>query len=157
MKNYKKIFVQGVFLAVTSLTIAWVINTNFAYMYNVTDSHPAKHFFVVKTKNVAKGDLVVANAPEKIKNAPFVVKRIKGVMGDVICVVDRDVYVAMELIGEAKVIRRNGEILTPITAKTVASGQYFLALEAVNSFDSRYQEIGLFDEKDIVGIAYPIF
>lgn len=157
MKNYKMIFAQGVFLTVASLTIAWIINANFAYMYNVTDSHPARHFFVFKTKNVAKGDLVVAVAPEKIKNAPFVVKRIKGASGDVISVVDRDVYVERELIGEAKVIRRNGETLTPIKAKKVAAGQYFLALDAANSFDSRYQEIGLFNEKDIVGIAYPIF
>ncbi len=48
---------------------------------------------------------------------------------------------------------RNNQALSAIDKKIIGEHQYFAYAPHKDSFDSRYNEIGLIDEKNIVGTA----
>jgi conjugal transfer pilin signal peptidase TrbI len=39
----------------------------------------------------------------------------------------------------------------------IPQGKYFVWTPHIDSYDSRYDEIGLVDERTIIGVAYPLF
>jgi type IV secretory pathway protease TraF len=69
-----------------------------------------------------------------------------------ITVVDKEVFVDGHLIGVAKAYSKKQQKLHAITSDIVIpEHKVFAYTPHKDSFDSRYQEIGLIDEKDIVG------
>lgn len=85
------------------------------------------------------------------------IKHIRGVPGDIVHVVGRDVWINGTYVGRAKPYSRAGVPLTPIAGGIIPEGQYFVATASADSLDSRYALSGNVPETAILGRAYEIF
>ena len=138
------------------LPLALWVSSNFGYAINHTPSHSAKYFLIYKTKNVKKGDLITFKSPEAGIYRDTFTKKIMGVAGDVISVKDSKIFINNAFLGKIKKQSKTGARLYPIDAQKIAKDKYFVWSDNIDSFDSRYAEIGLIHESDIYGVAYPI-
>lgn len=85
------------------------------------------------------------------------IKQIVGVNGMEIRVVGSDIYVDGVFVGKAKPYSKSGAKLAVITNKFIPENNYFVAAEHVDSYDSRYREFGLINEKNIIGVAIALW
>lgn len=138
------------------LPLALWVSSNFGYAINHTPSHSAKYFLIYKTKNVKKGDLITFKSPETGIYRDTFTKKIMGVAGDVVSVRGQEILVNNIALGKIKSKSKTGAILHPIATQQITKGKYFVWSDNIDSFDSRYAEIGLIHESDIYGVAYPI-
>jgi len=128
------------------------------YANNITQSLPAKHFFIYKTKNIENGDYILFSAPKTSMYAGMkLIKQVVGVSGDKVAVIESDVFVNEKLIGKAKKRAKNGAALRVTHDSEIPKGHYFVANSHIDSYDSRYLDFGLIDEKDIIGVAFAIW
>lgn len=105
--------------------------------------------FSRNTKNLKKGDVIIFKSE---KEESVLVKRIVASEGDTIQIYDGYVYIC----GEKSTEKYNsyteypGIALTPILLN---QGEFFvLGDNRLNSKDSRFSDIGIIKEKDIIGI-----
>lgn len=127
-----------------------------AFGLNMTESLPHWAFVVDSKRAPVEGELVMFVPPEnRFYDAPFV-KEIVGVAGDRIENRAGRIYVNNRFIGNAKPVASDGRALTPIAGGTIPEGFVFVAGAHEDSFDSRYQEIGLVPVGRFVGKATPI-
>lgn len=132
---------------------------SYRFGLNETDSLPHWAFLTnLKDRRPDRGELVAFVAPPNRfypRGMPFV-KRVVGMPGDVIERRGAEVFVAGRSIGLAKATSQDGSALRPGPVGLIPAGRYFVAAPHVNSFDSRYGEIGLVPQSAIVGVAEPI-
>ncbi len=140
------------------LPLAIYLTVKFGYAHNITESLPYKHFFVVRNSNVSKGNYILFSAPETSKYSGMkLVKQVVGVEGDQVLVEKNQVFINWVEVGIAKSHSKFGDVLTITQELTIPRGKYYVATEHVDSYDSRYAEFGLIDEKNIIGVAYPLW
>ncbi len=84
-------------------------------------------------------------------------KIVAGVPGDPIRLDDRNVFVANDYVGFAKLRTFDGRSLTPVDSTVVPAGHYYVRGTDADSFDSRYQEAGFVAPDQIVGKVRPWF
>lgn len=126
---------------------------------NETDSLPNWAFLTnLKDRRPDRGELIEFVAPPNrfYPRRIHFVKRVAGLPGDIIERRGAEVFVAGWSIGLAKVRAQDGSVLQPGPVGTIPTGRYFVVGGHVNSFDSRYGEIGLVPGNAIVGVAEPI-
>lgn len=125
---------------------------------NVTDSLPGFVYFLKTTNSVDCGDTVIFKMPKNVPyySEKFLMKHLTGCPGDLVNVRNRDVYINNLFAGHAKVKSRNGAPLHVITEGTIPDGFYYVWSPNVDSYDSRYSEMGLVSEKLMVGKAHRI-
>jgi len=139
------------------LTVLYV-TVKFGYASNITESLPYKHFFIVRHTKVAVGDYIIFDAPKYSKYAGMkLIKQVVGMVGDEVLTEGEHVFVNGEDVGVAKKHSKAGEALTITQELQIPVGKYYVATPHIDSYDSRYAEFGLIDEKDIIGIAYPLW
>jgi|TARA_R110002096_G_scaffold14761_4_gene51999 conjugal transfer pilin signal peptidase TrbI len=123
---------------------------------NMTESLPHWAFVVDAEALATKGELAMFEVPDNAYyDRPFV-KRIVGVEGDVIEVRGRRIYVAGVFVGEAKPFAQSGRPLEAIESQVIPAGYVFMSGEHIDSYDSRYAEIGLIPRERIIGRAFPV-
>ncbi|MBB3221711.1 S26 family signal peptidase [Pseudoduganella umbonata] len=84
-------------------------------------------------------------------------KEIRGIAGQRIDVVGRNVYVNGKFQGVAKTASRRGTPLTPVAAGTIPCGYLYVGTAHPDSLDSRYAVTGLIGPDRIVGRAHVLF
>lgn len=117
-------------------------------------------FWVSKIEKPNKGELAAFNPPDGnlYPDDMWFGKYIIGVEGDIVTVDDdRNVFINNNKIGYAKPLSSGGKTLGVIKGGIIPKGYYFMWTSHVDSYDSRYTDIGLINEKDIFGKLYPIF
>ncbi|GLK53539.1 signal peptidase I [Henriciella pelagia] len=127
-----------------------------AFGLNMTESLPHWAFLADADVMPRNGELVMFDPPENPYYDGAFVKRIVGVAGDRIEVQGRRVYVAGVFVGEAKPVSQDGRALVAISPQVIPEGYVYVAGTHIDSYDSRYEEIGLIPIERIVGRAYPI-
>lgn len=162
MKVSNKKLIIGTSVVFLALLSIWIIPANFEIVPNYSESLPYRIVLVKKGRMPTKKDqafvFYVRNNPqlgvEKIK----FIKLVGGLPGDKIEVkggevyFDKEVFVDGRLIGVAKAYSKKKQQLHAITSDIlIPAHKVFAYTPHKDSFDSRYQEIGLIDEKDIVG------
>ncbi len=155
----KYIIIAAYAIAMSSLAL-WIF-LNFAVVINHSDSLPIKGVVIMKNKKPTnRGDIFVF----WVKNNSFYkqdvkfIKKLGGGEKDIIQVTtDNRVYVSSVERGTAKKTSLTGLPLNVIAAQAIPKGKFYAYGEHKDSFDSRYQEIGLIDEKDIIGTAIFVF
>ncbi len=112
---------------------------------------------------VVRGDLIVfAFAGEAkshypgLRGQPFF-KRVRGIPGDVVTVIERTVFINGEPVGQAKVRAFDGHPLAPIAPVVIPPDHFYVQGIGPNSFDSRYRESGLVRADQVLGVVVPIF
>ncbi|MCC5982655.1 MAG: S26 family signal peptidase [Oceanicaulis sp.] len=123
---------------------------------NLSESLPHWAFIVDRGAVPGRGELAVFPAPETAAYDGLFVKRIVGVAGDLVEVEGQRVSVAGHWRGVALSESREGRGLEPIAAGVIPEGYVFAVTDAVDSYDSRYAEIGLIAVETIEGRAIPV-
>ena len=122
---------------------------------NYSESLPYKFVIIDKSKKpTKKGQIAVFYV---LNNKELAVEKIKfikiygGSEGSEILLKNNKIFVDDFLIGEVKEKSKKNQKLTAIQSQIISKQKYFFYSLHQDSFDSRYQEIGLIDEKNIVG------
>lgn len=128
-----------------------ILKNHVRILISETDSLPQHYFLHWIKKKPRKGDLTVVHSPWLGKK---IIKKIVGEGGEEIW---RDpegaVWVETVKIGLPLKHSPSGRILTPIRRQVIPEGFVFLASSHPESFDSRYEELGLVPESSLQGRA----
>jgi conjugal transfer pilin signal peptidase TrbI len=84
-------------------------------------------------------------------------KQIRGVPGDQVTVIGRQVFVNGISAGAAKPHTFDGRPLQPIAETVIPPGFYYVQGTHPNSFDSRYRASGLVAARHVIGKVSPLF
>ena len=141
-----------------ALGLAYWAMTPYAMLgWNVTDSLPGRVYLIVKVQKPGQGDKV-AFYPPKTPYYPqgiFFTKILLGMPGDVVSHQGRDVYLNSKKIGTAVPFdRARHRPLEMAPAGVIPAGHYFVWTPHPRSYDSRYADIGLVSDAQILGRAY---
>lgn len=135
---------------------AWVA-TRYEIKINVTKSLPGRVYWLDTQEEPTIGSIVDVALPQNIRyQGKTLLKIVKGVPGDVITREGRCFYVNGEFVGLAKTHSLKGTPLTAGPSGMLGDGQYFLWTSHVDSYDSRYADIGWVAKELIHGVAHPI-
>lgn len=91
-----------------------------------------------------------------LRAQPFF-KRIRGIPGDRVTVVDRQVFVNGLPVGFAKTVTFDRRPLDPIAQTVIPPGYFYVQGTHPDSFDSRYRESGLVRADQVIGKVIPLF
>jgi conjugal transfer pilin signal peptidase TrbI len=135
------------------------LTTHFGYAINLTDSLPKKYFLVHFNQKPKVCDLIVFRAPSALKLGKELTftKRVMGVGGDRVTQKNRHFFINDHWVGRAKTHSLKGEPLKTGPTGIIPEGQYYVATEHKDSFDSRYQEMGWITLSQCIGVAYPLW
>ena len=140
------------------IPLSWWATTQVGYAKNITESMPEKHFLIRFSKNVKRGDYITFVAPNgSYYQGLNITKKVVGVSGDVITTQSNNVYVNGKFIANTKNKSKNGIPLTIIKSGVIPKEHYFVWVKHKDSYDSRYQDIGLVNKKQIIGVSYPLW
>ena len=149
-----KSIIKGVGYFFGSIFLVFIVSQNLRFLISETDSL-AWHYFIQ-----------VQLLPPKLNNYTavwsdwyrgLIIKKIIGVAGDQIWFDDDQIFVNDLKIGNCKNIATDGRILHPIKAQIIPNGYVFLASFHPQSFDSRYQELGLVAIDKLTGRVFGLF
>lgn len=149
-------------LAAVLLGVFWLTD-NYRISINMMPSLPQKYWLVVKGKMPRRGDYVCFNPSEKAAKelhlSPSVTftKQVVGIAGDAITLKNRDFYINNQYMATAKTHSLKGEPLNPGPTGVLGKGQYYVFTPHKDSFDSRYEKMGWVNQKQIIGVAYPLW
>ncbi len=129
---------------------------NVLLAWNETDSLPQSTFLVWKGQMPKRGDYVLFEPPKGVNSRYAFIKRVAGIAGDTIKIENQTVTVAGTEIGTAKTVSRKGKPLHTVTPGPIPPGHYFVHTDHRDSYDSRYQSIGLVPDARIIGRAIPL-
>lgn len=140
------------------IAMAWGLTTQVGYAVNATHSLP-QTLFVVHQKALPKRNQHISFTASEQSKFPGrnLTKIVKGVPGDEVTVQGQAIFINGNYIATAKTLSQDGQPLAPIRQGTIPKAHYFVWTPHKDSYDSRYQSLGLIHEKDIVGVAYPVW
>lgn len=171
----------AIFLIITSfslLSIAFIFKVN-NFIFNVSESLPIGIYKVIsKEEKYQRNDYVVARIPLREQNFVFsrgylsyktgepktILKKIKGVEGDVFEIKDKNSVVQknkflirnhIDIMAEVFEKDSQGRPLPKIEKTILKENEYFLLGDHPQSMDSRY--LGVFKAKDILYKVKPVF
>lgn len=127
--------------------------------FNHTESLDNHVFLVLKNKIPTHGDFVVFQKSTDgiLSDGTQFIKKISGISGDLIEHKNEKVYINHYELGEVKPCTQSGKPLRPGYAGIIPDEFYFVYTPHPHSFDSRYAQLGLIHESEIIGIATPLW
>jgi len=152
----RRVIAGFIALALLGAGVHW-LRGHVKLAWNETESLPQHLFWVRMDQKPNRGDYVLFEPPKDVNSRYAFIKRVVGVAGDEVAVHDQIVFVAGEKIGLAKTISRKGAPLHTTPAGEIPPGYYFVHTDHRDSYDSRYQSIGLVPDARIIGRATPLF
>jgi conjugal transfer pilin signal peptidase TrbI len=126
--------------------------------FNIGDCLPGKVFIIFENEIPRKNEMIAFWPPHtsKIKKIWFV-KILKGTSGDKVAIKSNRIFINHEDLGIVKVKTQDGKKINPIQNTNIRNGKYFVWTSHKDSYDSRYEEIGLIDRHQIIGRAVRLF
>jgi len=126
---------------------------------NISDSLPGYFYVTDLSATPEKGDVVLFQPPvnEFFHENLLFMKIVVGSSGDEILVNNRVVYLSGKEIGVVKDESKSGKKLFPIESQIIKKGMFFMWTPHKDSYDSRYNSIGLINENSILGVSHRIF
>lgn len=136
----------------------WFIS-HYQFAWNTTNSLPQKLFIIKIGTLPAKNDYALFYAPvtSTLKQTDTIIKKVIGVSNDIVIKQGQAFYINGKKIAVAKTHSLKGRPLQTGAVGMIPKGKYFAWTPHIDSYDSRYDEIGLIDERTIIGVAYPLF
>lgn len=139
------------------LGIALVLFTGrYQLALNMTESLPGTVFLIdKKDREVSRGRYVAFTwqGAAPIPDGITVIKRVAGVEGDQVTVIDRNVFINGQSVGKAKTHSRTGDPLVAISDAIIPFGYFYASADHPDSFDSRYAKPGLIPTNAVRGRA----
>lgn len=137
-----------------SIYLVFNLSQNLRFLISETDSL-AQHYFIQVWRMPAKLNNYTAVWSDWYRG--LIIKKIIGVEGDKVWFDDGKLFVNNIKIGGCKNIATDGRVLHPIAPQIIPKGYVFLASTHSQSFDSRYQELGLVASDKLQGLVLPLF
>lgn len=144
---------------VAAMAFAWC-GGHYRIALNMSNSLPQSMYLVVLgTQPTAVGDYVAFEwRRDKFYRRDWIfVKRVAGMPGQAVTVVERTVFIDGQSVGYAKPVSSNGVPLEPIAPGLIPAGSIYAAAAHPDSLDSRYSVTGLIQSSRIIGKAYAIY
>lgn len=138
----------------------WWLQAHYRVCLNVSYSLPNRAYIVALDERPTRvGDYVLFEWQRSTHYAPdwLFLKRIGGVAGQTITVVNGDVLIDGVFVAHAKAVSKKGEPLKAIEPGVIPPGWIFAVASHPDSLDSRYSITGLIDQRRILGKAYVLF
>lgn len=132
------------------------------FSVKMTNSESVGHsVFIVTKANVTsgglhRGDYVTVLDPSNPGSGTLFVKQVVGLPGDQVHVRGRSVYIGERHYGEAKTHARTGRALDVTQGGIIPDGFVYIFGGSVDSYDSRYAEIGFVPLSYLKGTARPV-
>jgi conjugal transfer pilin signal peptidase TrbI len=133
------------------------------FLINRTDSLPNWAFFIRRGATPVRGDYVFFAPPESPlirrhfgQGHELFGKIVYGIAGDTVTHDGPIVRINGRAVARMKPLTRLGEPLTPGTTGPIPTGCFFAGTPHKDGFDSRYAEIGLVCQRQILGVGEPI-
>ncbi|MEI6806916.1 MAG: S26 family signal peptidase [Myxococcaceae bacterium] len=164
-------------IALLTVLFVWFLN-GYEFVLNHSESLPLKAIIIKKNKlPVEKGDIFVFyvrnNPAYQSKEVKFI-KMLGGSADDVISIKASETLKTLKTeesaesplktllvngaeIGKIKTESLKGMALHQVSEGKIPPHKFFAYTTHTDSYDSRYSEIGLIDEKDIIGTAVFVF
>lgn len=157
--SQNKLLKKHLIIAPIIMTIAWSIGTYLGINigHNLSDSVPYKWFIMTKRFGALKQGQYVVFQQQIDGKFGLLVKKIVGMPGDPILVKPDGIWVGETYVGITKKFSRRGKPLLWVAPRVIPHNQYFVSGTSVDSFDSRYQEIGLIKKEYIISRAFPLW
>lgn len=145
-------------ITVTFLLIVWSVPWPFYFSINASQSLSYKAFIVIRSNKPKIGDYVDFWPPENAYYSDIsFIKRVVAKPDDTIKCVNRHIYINQDFVATAKAKSRNGALLKLGPCGRVPHNHFYVLAPHIDSFDSRYQEIGYVPFEAVRGVAYPLF
>jgi len=154
--SFRLVIIALCLFVLVGFGVHWLRN-HVTLSWNETESLPQTLFWVWKGEMPKRGDYVLFTPPPKIKSKYPFIKIVGGIGGDTIQVQNRIVVINQKTIGLAKTQSKRGQPLSPIAPCIIPPHHYFIYTKHRDSYDSRYQSIGLVPDTRIIGRASPLF
>ena len=145
-------------------------STKYEIQWNISESLPATFFILNKNELPAKNDYTAFNYYDKSCNSYRIglikkgcrvtfIKKATGVAGDVVTNSGREVFVNGVSMGKAKeyTLKLHRPLEVNSFTGVIPQGYYYVHSDHKDSFDSRYEEIGLIPVSEVRGKAYAYF
>jgi conjugal transfer pilin signal peptidase TrbI len=138
--------------------MCWV-RTEMGFAINMTESLPQRFFLVRFNQKPKVGDFIIFKGLEHLKlpAALTFTKQVKGKGGDIVTRQERDFFINGHWVGKAKMHSLKGKPLAVGPVGMIPEGQYYVATEHKDSFDSRYQQMGWISDAQCIGVAHPLW
>jgi conjugal transfer pilin signal peptidase TrbI len=155
MKFNQILISLGMVLLMAVLAVA---HQYIGFGFNTSESLENRIFFLQKNKIPNRGDFVVfkKNTENILSDDTQFIKQVAGVAGDFITHQAGKVFINDHEIGEIKHRTKTGKLLWPGYVGKIPEGFYFVYTTHPRSFDSRYSQMGLIHESEIIARAYPL-
>lgn len=131
-----------------------------AIWYAATDSLPYKIYWMVKYRQYIPEKhqmIAIYGHDTKYKHQAKFIKIVGGVAGDQINLLDDQIWINDQLIGKLKNHTIDHQTLTKIQSQKIPAGWVFVYATHKDSFDSRYQEFGLVNIRQVIGKVKPLW
>ncbi|MDE0855992.1 MAG: S26 family signal peptidase [Nevskia sp.] len=146
--------VAAILYAVAAFASPW-----YRLTVSVTHSLPSHLWVVAVGRLPQRGDYVAFRIPANrfypSDHGGFL-KIARGVAGDQVVRRGQEFFVNGESIGLAKTVSLNGLPLEPGPVGVIPPGEWFVWTPDIDSYDSRYADIGWVRQDQIVGVARPV-
>ncbi len=141
------------------IPLAWILSNHFGVAINLSESLPQKVWIVHLHKTPKRGDYLVFRAPPQtgLEQNSTLIKQVRGVSGDVVTNLFGHFFINDEYLGQAKSHSLTGKPLIPGFEGRLKEGEYYVHSPHPDSFDSRYQAMGLIHTDTIMGVAYALW
>lgn len=158
LKRFRRNFLFSIVGILLVILIVYIISPVAIIGIRTTESVPGYVFLIIKNRMPMRDDYVAFMPPPNkfYKNIRFI-KYLGGMPGDKVTQEGRHFFINGKYIGYAKETAMSGDSLEVSGSGVIPEKKYFVRGTHPDSFDSRYKDIGLIDEKNILGTAYRIF
>lgn len=160
LKNNRIIIAVSTIIIV--MAVAYV-QQHYLVIHNKSESLPS-HWFVISKGQIPQKDQIFAFKAKDnpaYKAGEIFIKIVGGAGGDEVKIKERNFYITNQFgdqfIGTAKTESLKGLSLEMLDAGIIPEHFFFAYTTHKDSYDSRYKEIGLINEKDIIGTAVLAF
>lgn len=165
MRNLKRWLLFGGIVFIPMVFIASSFFRHPVLIWNVTSSLPTGFYYVERAYDY--GDIVAFDIPEHfkplvqerqwIRTDAYLLKRVVGMAGDVICIKENRIYLNGKYFGETREADSKGRVMPQLNGcHSVQHGHLWLMLvDNPLSLDSRY--FGQVDQNTVYGKASLLF
>lgn len=155
-----RFFMYGLAALAVGYPVGNAIGGHYLLNINLTASLPYRVSVADKTARPGRGELLAFTMGTNKRFPPgtVAVKIVGGLSGDAVTMdEDRYFYVNGQRIGRAKPVSRKGEPLALGPTGRIPAGHYFVYTPHLDSYDSRYADIGWIAPEQVVGRASILF
>ncbi len=132
--------------------------TDEQFIFNATDSVEGYVFMLGGSGTPYRGALIAFQPPKNdfYRHIKFI-KYVAGIPGDRVTRRGREFFINDKFIGVAKEFSKKGAPLKASEPGVIPHGKVFVWTPHPDSFDSRYAQISLLDQKNIIGFVSRFF